>query len=119
LGLGTTVGSANLWNVIYDFRLGDGDIAPGTTTGYTNYVPAIAKGGNLAEAASVSSLQILNLCAVSKVDFSIEVLKDLTPGSEKSGTMMIGVAQATPTGANGGFMSTDPTIVGTAVLPAP
>ena len=119
MGLGTTVGSANLWNVLYDFRLGDGDVAPGTTTGYTNYVPAVVKGGNLAAAPSVSSLQILNLCAVSKVDFSIEVLKDITPGSAKSGTMIIGAAQETPSGDFGGFHSTDPTIIGTSVLPLP
>jgi hypothetical protein len=114
MGLGTTVGSANLWNVIYDFRLGDGDIAPGTTTGYTNYVPAAIKGGNLAGAASVSSLQILNLCAVAKVDFSIQVNKDLTPGVAKSGTMIIGAANANLT-----YNSTNPAIIGTPVLPNP
>jgi hypothetical protein len=79
----------------------------------------VAKGGNLTGAASVSSLQILNLCALAKVDFSIQVNKDLTPGTPKSGTMIIGAAQATPTGNNGGFLSTDPTIVGTKVLPTP
>jgi hypothetical protein len=122
MGLGTTVGSPDLWNVKYDFRLGDGDIAPGNTTGYVNYLPSAAKtiGTNAAlnSATPYSSLQILNLCAVSKVDFSIEVLKDLTPGQSKSGLMIIGAAQATPTGENGGFLSTDPTIVGTSVLPA-
>jgi hypothetical protein len=112
MGLGTTVGSANLWNVIYDFRLGDGDIAPGTTTGYTNYVPAVIKGGNLAGSASVSSLQILNLCATVKVDFSITVLKDITPGTPKSGNMIIGAAKE-----NLPFHSTDPAIIGTTVLP--
>jgi hypothetical protein len=117
MGLGTTVGSANLWNVIYDFRLGDGDIAPSNTNGYVNYVPAVVKGGNLTGAASVSSLQILNLCAVSKVDFSIDVIKDLTPGSPKIGNMIIGAAQATPTGDYGGFTSSDPTIIGTKILP--
>ena len=121
MGLGTTVGSANLWNVIYDFRLGDGDIAPGSTVGYTNYVPSAVKvvGTNAAlnAATPFTSLQILNLCAVSKVDFSIEVLKDLTPGTPKSGNMIIGAAQATPTGDNGGFNSTDPTIIGTTILP--
>jgi hypothetical protein len=118
MGLGSTqINGVTTWNLAYDFRLGDGDIAPGTTIGMVNYLPAVAKGGNLTGAASVSSLQILNLCAVSKVDFSIQVNKDLTPGVAKSGTMIIGAAQATPTGPNGGFLSTDPTIVGTKVLP--
>ena len=120
LGLGSTqINGVTTWNVMYDFRLGDGDIAPGTTNGMVNYLPAVAKGGNLGGAASVSSLQILNLCALAKVDFSIQVNKDLTPGVAKSGTMIIGAAQATPTGPNGGFLSTDPTIVGTKVLPTP
>jgi hypothetical protein len=120
MGLGSTqINGVTTWNVMYDFRLGDGDIAPGTTNGMVNYLPAVAKGGNLTGAASVSSLQILNLCALAKVDFSIQVNKDLTPGTPKSGTMIIGAAQATPTGNNGGFLSTDPTIVGTKVLPTP
>jgi hypothetical protein len=120
MGLGSTmINNVTTWNVSYDFRLGDGDIAPGTTIGMVNYLPAVVKGGNLAGAASVSSLQILNLCATVKVDFSIQVNKDITPGVAKTGTMIIGAAQATPTGSFGGFMSTDPTIVGTAVLPVP
>jgi hypothetical protein len=54
---------------------------------------------------------------VSKVDFSIDVIKDLTPGSPKIGNMIIGAAQATPTGDYGGFTSSDPTIIGTKILP--
>jgi len=94
MGLGQTqINGSTVWNVHYDFRLGDGDPS-WTNEGFVNYDPAVAKGGNLAGASSVSSMQILKLCAVEKVDFSIQVDKDLNPGSEKVGNMIIGVVKA-------------------------
>jgi len=101
MGLGTTmINGVQTWNVKYDFRLGDGDPNQ-PNEGFVNYYPAVAKGGNLAGADSVSSLQVLKLCAIEKVDFSIQVDKDLTPGVQKSGTIMIGVAQNAGPATNG------------------
>jgi hypothetical protein len=95
MGLGSTmINGVSTWNVHYDFRLGDGDIPAAANPAFVNYDPAVAKGGNLAGASSVSSLQILKLCAVEKVDFSIQVDKDLTAGTPKTGTMIIGAAKS-------------------------
>jgi len=119
MGFGKTViNGIDTWNVAYDFRLGDGDIAAGSTMGYVNYLPSAVKitGTNVAlnSATPYSSLQILNLCSTVKVDFSIQVNKDLTPGTAKTGTMIIGAANA-----NLPYNSTNPAIIGTPVLPNP
>jgi hypothetical protein len=86
--------------------------------GYVNYLPSAVKitGTNVAlnSATPYSSLQILNLCSTVKVDFSIQVNKDLTPGTAKTGTMIIGAANA-----NLPYNSTNPAIIGTPVLPNP
>jgi hypothetical protein len=92
MGLGQTmINGQTVWNVHYDFRLGDGDPNQ-PNQGFVNYDPAVAKGGNLAGASSIPSMQILKLCSIEKVDFSIQVDKDLTPTVQKNGTIMIGVA---------------------------
>jgi hypothetical protein len=115
MGLGATqINGVTTWNLNYDARLGDGDIAPGGTgnEGYIQYLPAAVKvttGTNaaLTAATPASTLQILNLCSLIKVDFSIQVNKDLTPGTQKTGTMILGA-----TNANLGFLSTDSRIIG-------
>ena len=110
MGLGMT---GNNWNVHFDARLGNS--AP-----YTNFDPVAVKGGNLSGAAfkvvgDVNSTQILRLCALEKIDFSITIDKDPVeqPVDTHSyqGTLVLGSQSATATpdvGTEYGFTTLPP-----------
>jgi hypothetical protein len=118
MGLGATqIDGVNTWNLNYDARLGDGDVTTsGLVTGYITYVPTTVKVGGtnavLNAASGTPTYQILNLCSQVKVDFSIQVNKDLTPGTQKSGTMILGASNA-----NLSFLSTDSRLIGDKIAP--
>jgi hypothetical protein len=92
MGLDKTSGQ---WNVRYDARLGDGDVhpSPSDAEGWIHYYPAAAKGdtATLNLAAFNVLAQTLKLCADVKVDFSINVSKDLTAPAPRTGTMIVGI----------------------------
>lgn len=90
MGFGTTASTlpAPGWNVYYDARLGDID-AP------TTYYPSVtlANTAQLSTASATTIPEILALCSLEKVDFSIHVIKDpaLTVGNHNySGNMILG-----------------------------
>jgi hypothetical protein len=88
MGLGKTIiGGVPVWNVHYDGRMGSDPL------GYENFDPAVTKGGNLAAATATTLPQILRLCALDKVDFSIRIDKDSIPGANHSyrGNVILGV----------------------------
>jgi len=97
LGLGQTViAGVPTWNVRYAFRMGDGDISQ-PSEGIVYYEPVVAKPGAITPAMPwATTYQTLKLCAIEKVDFFISVDKDITPGTEKTGTMVVGFANGDP-----------------------
>lgn len=91
MGLDKTSGQ---WNVRYDARLGDGSVGGigADANGWIHYSPAAIKGDavGLALASPTIVPQILKLCSDVKVDFSINVFKDLTAPTPRTGTMIVG-----------------------------
>jgi hypothetical protein len=87
MGFGkTTVGGVSTWNVHYDGRLDTG--------AFVNFDPAVVKGGNLAAAPANTMPEILRLCALEKIDFSILVDKDPSSTHAYSGLMILGAIQS-------------------------
>ena len=86
MGLGSTqVNGVTTWNVYYDARMGDGS-SGGFGYGYSSimtYQPNV----------TVTLPQVLKLCALDKIDFSVTVVKDPSTGTNHSygGTMTLGV----------------------------
>jgi len=81
MGFGVTQ-PGSLWNVSYDARLGDGDTGSLSNEGKVYYNPNV----------TATMPQILRLCALTKVDFSIIVVKDPSTGTNHtySGNMTLG-----------------------------
>jgi hypothetical protein len=81
MGLGQTQ-PGNVWNVSYDARLGDGDTGNLLAEGKVYYNPNV----------TATMPQILKLCAATKVDFSIKVVKDpsMTNIHSYTGKMTLG-----------------------------
>ena len=83
MGLGSTeVNGVRTWNVFYDARMGDGSLGGFGYNGIVTYNPN----------TTVTLPQILKLCALDKIDFSITVVKDPSTGTNHSysGTMTLG-----------------------------
>lgn len=108
MGLGFTSGQG--WNVIYDARLGAGAFDP------VNFNPAVTKGGNLVGASATTLGQILRLCAMEKIDFSIHIVKDPvetpTDVHDYSGLMILGSIASSGPGTVGTVYNYNP-ITGT------
>ena len=113
MGLGMT---GNNWNVHFDARLGNS--AP-----YTNFDPAAVKttgnaplyAGAFTVIGTVNSTQILRLCALEKIDFSILIDKDPVEFPQDThvyqGTIVLGSQSATATpdvGTEYGYTTTPP-----------
>jgi hypothetical protein len=86
MGFGVTQ-PGNVPNVSFDARLGDGDTGNLPNEGKVFYNPNV----------TTTIPQILKLCAITKVDFSIIVVKDpsMTDNHTYSGTMTLGAISAT------------------------
>ena len=83
MGLGSTmIGGVTTWNVNYDARMGDGTIGGFANNGIVTYNPN----------QTVTLPQILKLCSLDKIDFSITVVKDPSTGTNHTytGTMTLG-----------------------------
>jgi hypothetical protein len=83
MGLGSTqVNGVTTWNVFYDARMGDGSLGGFANNGIVTYQPNV----------TTTLPQILKLCALDKIDFSITVVKDPSTGTNHgySGTMTLG-----------------------------
>jgi Domain of unknown function (DUF4114) len=88
MGLGSTqVNGVTTWNVFYDARMGDGSLGGFGYNGIVTYNPN----------TTVTLPQILKLCALDKIDFSITVVKDPSTSTNHnySGTMTLGVVYST------------------------
>jgi hypothetical protein len=84
MGLGSTqVNGVTTSNVYYDARMGDGSLGGFPNNGIVTYQPYVA----------TTLPQILKLCALDKIDFSITVVKDPSTGTNHSytGQMLLGV----------------------------
>jgi len=83
MGLGSTqVNGVTTWNVYYDARMGDGSLGGFPNSGIVTYQPNV----------TTTLPQILKLCSLDKIDFSITVVKDPSTGTNHSysGTMTLG-----------------------------
>jgi Leucine-rich repeat (LRR) protein len=83
MGLGSNlVNGVTTWNVFYDARMGDGTLGGFPNNGILTYQPNV----------TTTLPQILKLCALDKIDFSITVVKDPSTGTNHSysGTMTLG-----------------------------
>ena len=84
MGLGSTqVNGVTTSNVYYDARMGDGSLGGFPNSGIVTYQPNV----------TTTLPQILKLCSLDKIDFSITVVKDPSTGTNHSysGTMTLGV----------------------------